>query len=62
LDRALYLFDQLLIHSNISMRTIQRLLQEGKQDRDNDHSFQGLTEDDEEDGNGEYVDRHDGWS
>lgn len=53
-----YLFDELLVHRDISIGTVECLLQESKEYRDNDNSLQGLSKDDEEDWNGENVDSH----
>ena len=57
--RISYLFDELLVYSNISTWAIEGLLQESQENRDNDCCLQCLSEDNEKDRHGENVDRHD---
>lgn len=53
-----YLFYELLVHGDISTRSIESLLQESKQNGDNDGRLNCFSEDDEEHGDGEDIDRH----
>ncbi len=46
-----YLLNELLVHGKISTWAVKGLLEEGKQDGDNDGSLDRLAEDDEENGN-----------
>lgn len=55
----LYLASKLPVHLDIAIGTIEGLLEEGKQDRDDDDGLESLSEDDEEDGDRKDVDSHD---
>lgn len=52
------MFDELLVGDFICIRTIERLLQESKEHRDDDRCFQSLAKDNEEHRNCEDVDCH----
>ena len=54
-----YLASKLLVHLDIAIGAVESLLEESKQDRDDDDSLESLSEDDEEDGNRKDVDSHD---
>ena len=58
--RGVYLSDEFLVDSLVAVGAVEGLLEKGQQDRDDDDSLQRLSEDDEEDGHGEDLDRHDG--
>ena len=59
LTKGTHLLHELAVDCDISIRTVESLLQEGEENGDNDGSLQGLSKHDEEDGNGENVDGHD---
>lgn len=54
-----YLASKLLVHLDIAIGAVESLLEESKQDRDDDDGLESLSEDDEEDGNRKDVDGHD---
>lgn len=54
-----YLASKLLVHLDIAIGTVEGLLEESKQDRDDDDCLESLSEDDEEDRNRKDVDGHD---
>lgn len=56
-----YLSNKFFIRYNIALRAIKSLLQEGKKDRNHDHSLYGLSEDDEEHRNSEDLGSHVAW-
>jgi hypothetical protein len=53
-----YLLHEFLVYGFIAIRAIERLLQECKQHGHDDGGLQRLSEDDEEDRDGEDVDGH----
>lgn len=54
----MYLFYEFLIYNWVARRTIESLLEESEEDGDDYSSFESLPKDDEENRNGEDVDRH----
>lgn len=54
-----YLFHEVVVHCDISIRAVESLLQESEKNGYNDSSLQCLSENDKEDWNSEYVDSHD---
>lgn len=54
-----HLASQALIHLDVAVGTMEGLLEEGKQDRDDDNRLKGLSKDNEEDGNRKDIDSHD---
>lgn len=55
-----YLFNKLLIHCRVSIGAVKSLLQKREEYGNNYGGLQCLSENDEEDGDGEDVDSHDG--
>ena len=53
-----YLLDELLIDRDISTWAIKGLLQEGKKNGNDDRNLQSLAKDNEEDGDGKYINSH----
>jgi len=53
-----YLFDKLLVRLHIALWAIESLFEKGKEDRNHDDRFQGLSKDDEEDGDSKDLGRH----
>src|SRR3569833_1638098 len=54
-----HLLQKFLVHLWISLRAIERLLEEGEQDGHDNDRLERLPEDDDEDGHGEHVGSHD---
>lgn len=55
-----YLTSETLVYFDVTIGTVKGLLEKGEKDGDDDDCLETLSEDDEEDGNREYVDSHDG--
>lgn len=53
-----HLAPQALVHLDIAIRAIERLLQKSKQHRHNDDGLERLAEDDEKDWHCKYIDSH----
>lgn len=60
ISRAIYLASEFLVDLYISLRAVECLLEESKQNRDNDDSLEGLSKDDEEDWHSKNLRRHGG--
>lgn len=56
--KNIYLSNELLVDGNITVWSIQRLLQESEKDAANDDSLQTLPKDDKEDWDGKDVNSH----
>lgn len=58
-DAETRLAPQVLVHLDVAIGTIKGLLEESKQDRDDDDRLEGLSKDNEKDGNRKDIDSHD---